>query len=379
MNIQINNNILIPGSNNDLHFTITNNNQTVNEGQISAYFHGSLYKSDITNGNAYITLPVPDTPNKTENLKVTLINNTIKEQIDIKIHIIDTPIKIDNIYSFINSNKTLNINITPIINTNGTVIINLNKTLYQSKVINGQSQTNITLPNTGGKHNLTVTYVTNKKTYTHTVTIGTIGDIYTTFIRCNNYSGVSNNPGNLTGRLINMHAEGIANQTINLNITRVIDGASKNYQTITDENGYFNLPIDLATNFYTVQATYNGNEEYTSSQTNLSSISIYKDMILPKTGTILTADKYNEPAFTGKNFTGKLIDNLGNPIAGQHIYLSLTRNSNGASKVYMLVTNYKGEYIIPINLAKGEYTALCSYPGTSNYQYASTNTTLIVN
>ncbi len=75
---------------------------------------------------------------------------------------------------------------------------------------------------------------------------------------------------------------------------------------------------------------------------------------------------------SSQNYTGKLIGENGKPLIGQHISLNLTCLSDGTSKIYWVTTDVNGEYQLPINLYNGEYTAQCSYSGTS--QYASSNT-----
>ena len=73
--------------------------------------------------------------------------------------------------------------------------------------------------------------------------------------------------------------------------------------------------------------------------------------------TNLTADKFNHTFGAGLNFTGKLVNNLGNPIMGQHVALNLTRLSSGQSKVYWVTTDTNGDYYLEINLSPGNYTA----------------------
>lgn len=66
---------------------------------------------------------------------------------------------------------------------------------------------------------------------------------------------------------------------------------------------------------------------------------------------------------SGDNFTGTFLDDNDNPIVGHHLFINLTRSSSGASKTYELVSDYKGEFQIPIFLGKGIYTAQVSFPG----------------
>ena len=58
--------------------------------------------------------------------------------------------------------------------------------------------------------------------------------------------------------------------------------------------------------------------------------------------------------------------------------MNLTRLSSGASKVYWVTTDTNGEYQLAINLGLGEYTAQCSYGGTSKYTSSSASATISV-
>ena len=97
-----------------------------------------------------------------------------------------------------------------------------------------------------------------------------------------------------------------------------------------------------------------------------------------RTITILKTEQFIEKYGAGKDFTGILTDINGNPLAGQHISINLTRLSSGASKIYDTVTDYLGIFKLSINLAIGEYTAQCSYDGTDKYQASSSSNTLII-
>ncbi|WP_413823899.1 carboxypeptidase-like regulatory domain-containing protein, partial [Methanobrevibacter sp. UBA337] len=90
------------------------------------------------------------------------------------------------------------------------------------------------------------------------------------------------------------------------------------------------------------------------------------------------ADKFNETYGAGQNFTGKLLDANNRPLIGQHVALKLTRLSDGASKVYWATTDTDGAYQLQINLYAGEYTAHCSYDGTSRYEASTAYNTITV-
>ena len=182
---------------------------------------------------------------------------------------------------------------------------------------------------------------------------------------------------NFTGRLLDQYGNPIVGQHIALNLTKISNGASKVYWVTTDTDGYWTLQINLAVGSYTGWASYGGSKNYYANTSGIASI-IVKSADDNRTSTILTANTFKQPYGAGQNFTGKLTDNLGNPVIGQHIALNLTRLSSGASKVYWVTTDTNGEYQLAINLGLGEYTAQCSYGGTSKYTSSSASATISV-
>ena len=167
----------------------------------------------------------------------------------------------------------------------------------------------------------------------------------------------------------------IVGQHISLNLTNPRNGASKIYWVTTDTNGEFQLVINLAQGSYTALATFPESSKYEASSANVNSIIVTSS----SSSTVLTADTFNYPYGAGANFTGKLVVNTGNPVIGQHIAINLTRLSNGLSKIYWVTTDTNGEYQLAINLGVGNYTAQCSYKGTTKYNSSSTSGTITVN
>ena len=51
---------------------------------------------------------------------------------------------------------------------------------------------------------------------------------------------------------------------------------------------------------------------------------------------------------------------------------------SGANKVYDAVTDYQSIFTLPINLAKGQYEALCTYNGILQYDDSSASMTFAV-
>jgi parallel beta-helix repeat protein len=116
-----------------------------------------------------------------------------------------------------------------------------------------------------------------------------------------------------------------------------------------------------------------GNRPYAFYNVNDSDIPTNKSI-----DTILTANDFKEIYGAGQNFTGKLTDNQGNPIIGQHIALKLTNPQTGANKIYWQTTDNNGEYQLEINLYPGVYTAECSFGETSQYVDSSASATINV-
>jgi|GEM_PF-2742583 len=183
---------------------------------------------------------------------------------------------------------------------------------------------------------------------------------------------------NFTGKLLDSNNNPIVGRHIGVNLTRSSDKASKIYWVTTDINGDYFLEINLSPGNYTGSASFSGDNVYASSNSKVASITVYSANST-KTPTTLTADKFNHEYGAGYNFTGKLINSVSSsPIIGQHISINLTRLSNGLSKVYWVTTDINGEFQLAINLGVGEYSALCSYGGTSVYAGSSVSSSILV-
>ena len=290
-------------------------------------------------------------------------------------------INVPNISGKAGANQTVIINVTDSlgnpVNT-GNITISINGINYTGNVVNGSAQINYTVPSTQGVHNITVTYTngtyTTSVNSTINVTNNTSSPVGTVLIGYNltkNYGTLAN----YTGKLTDTNGNPIVGQHIALNLTRLDTGKSKVYWVTTDTHGEYQLEINLWIANYTASASYAGNDYYKPANTTTNTITVTGNV----TGTVLTADTFNEKFNAGKNFTGKLTDTNGNPIVGQHIALNLTRLDTGKSKVYWVTTDTHGEYQLAINLWTANYTAHCSYTGTSSYSSSSASATITVN
>ena len=197
-------------------------------------------------------------------------------------------------------------------------------------------------------------------------------------------NGLSENYGagdNLTGKLTDSNGNVLVGHHIALNLTNPRNSLSKVYWVTTDTNGEIQLQINLYIGTYTASASYAGskinNITYIGSNSDTVSIQVL-NVSDNRTSTVLTANKFNQKVGAGQNFTGILKDSLGKLLIGQHIALNLTRLSNGQSKVYWVTTDTDGAFQLAINLGIGEYSAKCSYAGTSTYQPSTASNTITV-
>ena len=201
-----------------------------------------------------------------------------------------------------------------------------------------------------------------------------------TIINADNLVKIYGTSTPFTGTLTSDNGNPLVGQHISINLTRLSSGASKVYNLVTDYLGEFQLEINLAPGLYSANISYNGLEirktTYLPSQKTVN-IAVTNSTDT-RTITILKTEQFIEKYGAGKDFTGILTDINGNPLAGQHISINLTRLSSGASKIYDTVTDYLGIFKLSINLAIGEYIAQCSYDGTDKYQASSSSNTLII-
>ena len=193
-------------------------------------------------------------------------------------------------------------------------------------------------------------------------------------------NGIYGENNTLTGSLTDAYNKGLAGFHISLKLTRLSSGASKTYDVVCDFTGTFNLPINLATGSYKVDALFNNlsinNKNYKNANAE-ADINIF-NKIDNRTSTIITVYKFNESYGAGKSFTGILTDLNNNTIIGHHVSTTLTRLSSGASKTYVSTSDYNGIFKISINLAPGRYLGVCTYEGTDKYAPSSGSNTITI-
>ena len=232
-----------------------------------------------------------------------------------------------------------------------------------------------------GNYSVNYNYPGNEKvngvngTLNITVTGTNVTDV-STVLSLNNLTETYGQALNLTGKLLDANGKPLIGMHITLNLTNPLNGLSKIYSATTDTNGEYQLEINLYPGEYTVSASFNGLKTNTTNY--LASGPVNGSILVNKAGTVLSADKFQEKYGAGENFTGKLLNSKGEAVSGQHIAIKLTRLSDSASKVYYATTDNLGEYQLAINLFKGEYSAECTYTGTSIYTSSDASTSITV-
>ena len=150
----------------------------------------------------------------------------------------------------------------------------------------------------------------------------------------------------------------------------------------TDNMGQANLTLyNLTEGVYIVSFEFAGDNNYTESY-GANTITIKSNSTEGNITSVIISDNLIKNYGSDEDFKGELVDLDGNPIVGQHISIILTRLSTGASKVYDVVSNYLGEFVLPINLATGNYVAEIDYKGITmfnkTYSPASATNTITV-
>jgi predicted outer membrane repeat protein len=277
-------------------------------------------------------------------------------------------------------NATLTVTLNQINTTNGVVsalpdgVVLPNRTVTfdgDNGVFNPVSSnisgeiTSVYTPNATGNVSATIDNMTLTIPVNVSKNIGTV-------LTANQFNQTQGAGMNFTGKLVDVNGNPLVGQHIALNLTRLNNGANKVYWVTTDVNGEYQLEINLCANEYTIKASFEGQGLYLPSESNLTNVTVNK---IP---TTLTANTFKAVINAGKNFTGKLVDVYGKPVANQIISLNLTRLNNGATKVYWVTTDANGEYQLPIRLAAYEYTIKAVFTGTHTYLPSEASLTSVI-
>ena len=152
------------------------------------------------------------------------------------------------------------------------------------------------------------------------------------------------------------------------------------------------LPVTFATDINTNYTSSNStnltvlgnnfssseNHSLNNEQQNILNDSNLNSKKNSNTKTMLTGNNITVNYGAGENYTVRLTNINGNPIAGQHLSLNLTRLSDGASKVYWGTTDIKGKVNLQINLFPGLYSINVNFINDNEYIGSSAITTILI-
>ena len=158
---------------------------------------------------------------------------------------------------------------------------------------------------------------------------------------------------------------------IPITLTRLSTKESKTY-IISNNNGTFNLPINLACGIYTATIPKPNDLNNTLTYTI-----IVKDS--EKTPTLLkTSPNLFNNTFKGSEFKGTLQNSDMTYLPNETIEVKIIRTKTNAEKTYILKTDSNGVFTLPINLAENfDYEFICTYKGNDKYLPSQTQYTKI--
>lgn len=372
--------------------------EDVSNGTVNFYANNTFIGSaTVVNGDAKLTW-FPTTPGN-YTIKMEYLGNDYYNPSN-NTNFNDNTVNVISLYNTTNTTSNLTINPMTFYVGNQTSIITQVMTINNTNVMNGTVYIYVN-SNYIGSANVT----NGKSEYTWTPTKSGIYEIYSEYAGNHYYepsttnsikvsvkdyipetpnsTELSANPfvetfgqgKNFTATLLDLNGKPIIGQHVAIKLSRN-NGQFKTYWTTTDTDGNAMLQINLSPGSYKAEVNYGGNKQYNASAIN--STIIVNSASDNRTGVVLTTNKFSQPYGAGQNFTGTLKDTFGNLLIGQHVAVNLTRLSNGASKIYWVTTDTDGAFQLQINLGLGEYTAQCSYGGTSKYQPASAGNTISV-
>ena len=380
-----------------LNFNLTSNNIPINEANITVLINGTNYTL-ITDKDGLASIDLSNYSLGTYNLSYYYPGNKDINKCNGSCNISVTN-PIDSVLTLNNYTMTVGLlgNLTGKLTTfngtplNGMVIFlnltnlgnNLSKVYNVTSDINGDYALPINLA--VGEYSASASYL--GKTIGNNTYLN-IGPVYSsisikanmtfvgTVLSVNNLTETYGDGLNLTGKLLDINGKPVIGQHILLNLTRLSDGVSKIYPCTTDNTGEYQLEINLYPGEYSVSGSFNGltvkNVTY-----SLSTI-INGSILINKVVTVLSADEFLAKVNYGLIFTGKLINSESEPLSNQMISINLNNSRNGLSKTYYVYTDTNGVYSLVINLAKGSYTAQCSFTGTNEYESSIANTSLSI-
>lgn len=268
-------------------------------------------------------------------------------------------------YQYFNINLTDGFN-NPLINKTVNLLLN-NNSYNLTTDENGIAKLNIIA--NAGTYPAKFTYTNNDSYFSSngsaTITINKI-DTYITGENIN----TSSNSGTLYNlTLYDYNNKTLSNKQVTVTLYRsdyditAREDKTFTYTLITNNNGVASLLLNQGAGYYTIEVTFNGDENYYTSTIN-------NDLFI--NGTVLVALDRTMAAYANDEFTIKLKDMEGNLIANQTITLTIN------SDTYTLTTNNNGVASVNLSYAVGNYTMNYYYTGLNGYLSSNDTSMLLI-
>lgn len=246
----------------------------------------------------------------------------------------------------------INVGINGEILENGNISILFNEKEYSAEVINGTAIVNITLPETDGLYNLTVTY--DIKSETNTI----LAKDNHVIINAPDIK-VTPNTGKFDVKLTDSEGNPLSNETIYININ------NNESRLMTDEKGSASIDLNLPKGNYVALISYIGNKYKSANKT----ANIKVDYI----NVVLIAENINVTYGESATYVVRLTDASFNPIANAMLSLAV------ANETANIATDSNGIVAIPITLTPGNYSITVAYGGNNVYYGSNTTNTIVIN
>ncbi len=192
-----------------------------------------------------------------------------------------------------------------------------------------------------------------------------------TILTANDFKEIYGTGQNFTGKLTDTLGNPISGQHIALKLTNPQTGANKIYWATTDNNGEYQLEINLYPGLYTAECSFEATSQYADSS---SSANINVTTTNQKKTKLIGSDLNS---IKGSYYNVLLIDNDTNALDNQE--LLITFYNENQSKSYTVHTDEKGVSEIQINFNPGNYTVKVEYSGNEKYSPCETTNKIIIN
>ena len=274
----------LPGSNQTVKVNVTDlYNNPVSNGTLTLIIGDKNYTSQVINGTALVNITLPEVLGV---FNITYVFNNGSET-----SIVNSTLNVNNSCILTCNNLTKIYGETTNLTGNlcdafSNPIINKLIALNLTRLSDGASKTYFVTTDDKGDYQLEINLYPGKYSVSGSYDGLNIDNInYTasglvnssilvnridTNLTANKFQAKYGAGQNFTGKLLNSKGEAISGQLISLKLTRLSDGASKVYMVSTNNEGEYELAINLYEGEYTAQCSYSSTVIYESSNASTS-------------------------------------------------------------------------------------------------------------